>query len=343
MKRKLLLLLTIALFTQGNLLAQDNCLLYDGASASRVRYNTDTNLDLLNSATDYTIEAWFYPSNNDIHGRVILKRWNQFAITMYRNAEQRVYLTLYNNDGSQKTYINSQLNVVNINQWNHIAIINNSTDNTLKIYMNGVDVTADSAGVSITQTAITLDDAPVSPNFYVGYGGGGTTPYAYIDKVRVKNIAEDIANLNTTDVTVENLTTDANTAVLFNFNEGTGTTTVNEATTTTGTLECRNGCAELPEWFLVNSSMAGVNETNSIAFNIYPNPVTENHFMVQTQNNETLKNIEVTDVLGKVVRSINFDEDTTSFEVSTDNLRKGIYLVKTVTNAGIGTQKLLIE
>jgi len=341
MKRKLLLL-SFVLLIQSIAFAQDYTLLYDGVD-SRTNYPTDTNLDMMNGATDYTIEAWFYPTDADIHNRVILKRWYQFAITMYQNTNKRVYFTQYSDNGVTKTYVNSLYNVVNLNQWNHVAIINNATDDTIKIYVNGVDVTADSSGTATTHTAIPLEAAPGNAaNFYVGYGGSGTVPFAYIDKVRVKKTAEDIANLNATNVSATPYTTDADTAILFNFDEGSGTSTANEATGTMATLECRGGCAEIPVWDVVANVMA-TNQTPNIDFSVYPNPVTANHFSVKAQNDESIQAIELTDILGKIVKVEKYTTNPTNVSISTEGLSQGIYLIKTTTNKGIGTQKLLIK
>jgi len=341
MKRKLLFTFIVTLLVT-SINAQDYCLHFNG-DANRVRYDTDATLDILNGATDYTIEAWFYPTDNQIHNRVIVKRWNQFAITMYQDANKRVYFTHYANDGATRTYVNSIFNVVVLNQWNHVAVINNSTDNTLKIFMNGVDVTADSSGTATTHTALTLDPAPgTGANFYVGYGGSGTTPFAFVDKVRVKKTAEDIANLHTSDVTVPSYTTDADTAVLLNFDEGSGATTANEASSSMANLQCAGGCADLPDWHLVNATMA-VDNLNKITFSVYPNPVKGNMLTVQTTENEIVQTVEITDVLGKVVFLRTYSDNNTKIQINVNALKKGVYLMKIKTDYGVGTHKLMIN
>jgi len=77
-------LLAFILFASGNLLAQNrNYLDFDGSN-DYVRYNNDATLELMDGATDYTIEAWIYP----ISGRVanydrVLQRYYSFNIQMY--------------------------------------------------------------------------------------------------------------------------------------------------------------------------------------------------------------------------------------------------------------------
>jgi len=342
MKRKLSLLIMVSFLTLGAF-AQDYCLRYDGVN-SRVKYNTDATLDALNGATDYTIEAWFYPTDTDIHNRVILKRYYQFAITLYQNDNKRIYFTRYTNNGQDRVFVNSLYNVVNLNQWNHVAVINNSTDNTLKIYMNGVDVTADSSGTATTQPALDLEANPGSnANFYVAYGNPGTVFTGYVDKVRIKKTAEDISNLNTSDPLAMPYTVDTDTVLLMNFNEGSGTTTVNEVNGVDGILECRGGCSEIPLWFTTEASMAGINDIENISFSLYPNPVTGNILQIDTVDNQSLKELQIIDITGKTIWSTTYTEAKQHVTLDTQAFSKGVYLVKIKTGKGIGMQKLLIQ
>ena len=341
MKKQLFYLLTIALFTQSFVFAQDYVLEFDGLN-SRVKYTNDATMDLMNGATDYTIEAWFHPTSADIHNNVILKRWYQFAITTYQDANKRVYFTHYADGGTTNTYINSVYDVFNLNEWNHIAVINNSSENTLKIFVNGVDVTGDTDGNPITQTAIPLDATPgADANLYIGYGGSGTVPFAYIDKVRIKNTAENIASLQTA-VTDADYTTDANTAGLFNLNEGTGETTVNEASGVDAELQCAGGCPELPTWVLLSETMS-TSENRTADFAMYPNPVTNGVFTVKAGTNESIQTIEVISVLGQTVKTLQFDNPENNVNIAVDDLTTGQYFVRIKTNVGVGTQNLIIE
>ena len=343
MKTKLFLLILLVLTSLGLSAQSDYCLKYDGVN-SRVKYNTDATLDNLNGATDYTIEAWFYPSDTDIHNRVILKRWYQFAITLYQNDNHRIYFTRYTNNGQDKVFVNSLYNVINLNSWNHVAVINNSTDNTLKIYVNGVDVTADTSGNATTQTALTLEANPGNQaNFYVAYGGTGTVFNGFVDKVRIKTTAENISNLNTTDPLAMSYTTDADTVLLMNFDEGSGTTTVNEATGVNAELQCRGGCNELPEWYPVQTTMVGIDDMHQITFSVYPNPVETAEFLIKTSDNQMIKQVQILDITGKEIYSKSLTIQQNSLKISTDNLLSGAYLVKVKTDKGTGVQKLLVK
>ena len=345
MKKQLFILVLLAgfIFTAN---AQDYCLHYNG-STSRVRYANDSQLDLLNGATDYTIEAWFYPTDADIHGRVILKRWHQFAITLFQNNNRRIYFTHYtvappnSRLTDQSVYVNTLNNVVNLNQWNHVAVINNSTDNTLKIYMNGVDVTVDDSGNAAPHTALTLEDTPgTSANFFVASGGTNTFFNGYVDKVRIKKTAEDIANLHTSDPMAQPYITDADTVVLMNFDEGSGNTTVNEPNSVNAELRCFGGCNDLPVWEQVQTVMA-TPELENIAFETFPNPVTNGILHIQVQDGEQINRIFITDMTGKEVFAKNFErQQQVKLQL---NLRAGFYLVNTLTKNGVGVEKIMVK
>ena len=323
--------------------AQDDVLQFDDANSQRLRYSTTTNdiLDTkLNGATDYTIEVWVRPTSTDIHNNVILKRWNQFALTMYQDANKRFYFTHY---GASSTYVNSTFNAININEWNHLVVICNSGANTLKLFANGVEVTGDSSGNPTSQTALSLAASPASSNLYIGYGGSGSYLIGQVDKVRVKNTAESIASLQTV-VTDVAYTVDANTAILYNFNEGSGNTTKNEADNVDADLLCVSAvCAGSVTWWANLPSTLSLNKNNITKFKLYPNPVSNNTFIVQTKDNESIQDIEVFDILGKSVRKMTFGKNTFFTQISTENLTSGMYLVKIKTDAGIGTQKVLIN
>ncbi len=340
MKTKLLsLIMMISLSLSLNAQQTDYCLGFDGV-ASRVKYTNDAKLQELDGATDYTIECWVYPTSSDIHNRVLLKRWYSFALTMYQNNNRRVYFTRYLNNGADKTYVNTSNDVLNLNQWNHIAVVNNSTDNTLKIFVNGVNVTLDDSGNPGDHTALTLDASPgASANFYVGYGGVGTVPFAYIDKIRVKTVAESLSNLHTSDITLQPYTPDADTILLLNFNEGTGTTTVNDVNSVDAELQCRGGCAEIPTWHEIAADMA-VGQFDQIDFSVYPNPVQGNKLTVNA--NEVINNISILNIDGKVVFSADYKElNNSAVDVDLSGLKRGVYLIKTTTVKGIGVQKVL--
>ncbi|APY11852.1 hypothetical protein BWZ22_11680 [Seonamhaeicola sp. S2-3] len=327
--------------------AQDYCLELDEANAQRVRYLTSSGdiLDTkLNGATDYTIEVWVKPTSTDIHNNVILKRWNQFALTLYQDDNKRFYFTHYApSTTGANTYVNTKYNVININEWNHLVVINDGTANTLKLYANGVEVTGDTSGNPTTQTALPLDAAPSASNLYVGYGGTGTYLTAQVDKIRIKNTAESIASLQTS-VTDAAYTVDANTAVLYNFDEGSGLASVNEADSENGIFQCNAGdCVAGETWWVDLSTTLTSKAFNTTSFKLFPNPAKNKQFIVQAKNNESLLGIVIYDVFGKTVKKEDFKSTTFYTDINVNNLKSGVYIIKVNTTEGVGTQKLIIK
>ena len=337
MRKQLLTLLTVTMLTLVTN-AQDYGLQFNAENEQRLRYLTTTGdvLDTtLNGATDYTIEAWVKPTSATFNGTVILKRWDQFALTLYEDANKRFYFTHYSSGGN--TYVNTIDDAFTLNEWNHLVVVCNSSTNSIKLYSNGVDVTLG------TQTALTLEASPTTPNFYLGASGSGGSYFTgEIDKVRVKNTAETISSLQSS-ISDTDYVSDANTAILYNFNEGSGLTTVNAADAQSATLQCSAGeCDNDDDWW-VNLGTLSKDEITATNFDIYPNPVEQSYFSVQAKNNESIQNIEIFDTLGKSVNSVAFDENTSVANINVMQLQAGIYIVRTKTTASIGVKKLIVK
>jgi hypothetical protein len=335
MKTKLQIILFFIFLTNLSAFAQTDYAIEFNGVDQRIKYATDQTLDNLNGATDYTIEVWVKPLSTDIHNNVVLKRWNQFALTLYKDADKRFYFTHYSDTGS--TYVNTIDNAIIINEWNHIVVVCSSATNSVKLYANGVDVTL------ADQVALPMAAAPESANFYLSYGGSDTYLNANIDKIRIKKTAENIADLQTS-VTDAAYTSDDDTVMLLNFNEGTGATTVNEASTTSGDLACTaTDCTELPTWVDLSTTTLGLNTISTTTFNAFPNPTVNKTFMIQSNNSETIQSVEMISILGKSVKRVDYKEKMNTIEVDATSLRNGLYFIKTVTNKGTGIQKIMLK
>ena len=192
-------------------LAQNYYILeFDGVD-DYVRYTDDDTLGIMDGATDYTLEAWIYPDTFQSYDRVF-QRYYSFNISIWHVAaggdSADWYFTLI--DGSGNHYFNADTSLAK-DQWNHIAVICNSTEGTIKLYVNGQDVTVQS------YSNWSMRPSQSNDNLYIGQKGNGTSFFkGFIDEVRIKNVAEDPANLHyhKTDLPY---TTDANTAVLLHF------------------------------------------------------------------------------------------------------------------------------
>ncbi len=200
---------------------------FDGSNNYVRRVDNDT-LQRMDGAANYTIEAWIYP----IDGRVaeydrVLQRHYSFAIVMYdgdnNGKVEDWYFQVYDKGSSSWKYYNTQGDAtLTLDAWNHIAVINDASGGTLKLYVNGVDVTT-SGGYSNR----TMPSSSSNDDLFIGQKGNNTDYFGgYIDEVRIKKSAESISNIHfhiyDNEYTPDN---NGNTAALFHFNEGTGSKT----------------------------------------------------------------------------------------------------------------------
>lgn len=82
-------------------------------------------------------------------------------------------------------------------------------------------------------------------------------------------------------------------------------------------------------------------DTNQISdFVIYPNPA-HDFVQIKLQNNENIERINITDLLGKVVKSISAIEENLT-TISTSDLTTGIYLIEVTSENNIKMSKKLI-
>lgn len=86
------------------------------------------------------------------------------------------------------------------------------------------------------------------------------------------------------------------------------------------------------------STLASTTNLPSSYINIYPNPTVNERIMVQA--NSSIQSIEVFDVTGKLL-FIDFATGTNSKELEIENLSKGIYIIKVITNQNVFEQRLI--
>ena len=222
---------------------------FDGTD-DYVKYFDDDSLGKMDGSTDYTIEAWIYPNSSTVaeYDRV-LQRYYSFAIVMYDgNNDGNVedwYFYVYDDGSSSWKYYNTEGDsTLKLDTWNHIAVINNSTEGSLKLFVNGSDVTT-SGGYS--NQSLRPDHS--ADNLYIGQKGNGTDFFSgYIDEVRLLNKAIDPSELHV-NVSDNAYMSDVYTAALFHFDEGTGSTTENTVSGTTARLGgTSEGDAAEPTW-----------------------------------------------------------------------------------------------
>ena len=171
-------------FQANNFLAKslNNALDFDGVDDAVI-----TTLDVNNSVMPITTwEAWVYPTANNADWRTIMGiedgTWDR---NVFVNGGY--FYAGYGNGGWQITPIN-------INEWQHVAVVYNEASNSMKFYKNGVAFTL-SSGIGIPSSA---------KKFGIGCSQQGSPNQFFqgkISEVRVWNVersqAQIQANMNT--------------------------------------------------------------------------------------------------------------------------------------------------
>ena len=239
-------------------------LYFDGVD-EYVKYTNDTYLQMLDGAQAYTLEAWIYPRSDKVaDGDFFINRLNSFSFIMYdENGDSKVqdwYFRIW--DAGNNSWVNYDTqgdSTLKLDAWNHVAVINDPLLGTLKLYVNGNDVTDNSGYVNRD-----LPPAQTSNNLYIG-AKQATTPNnsfgGYIDEVRFQANAYEIGQLHTSQGD-NAYNKDQATAVLFHFDEGSGTTTLNGANYIAATLN--NGVS----WVTTTTSLPFPVELTSFTANI---------------------------------------------------------------------------
>ncbi len=224
-----------------NVLANDQILEFDGSDDYIINVN-DAALQKLDGATNYTLETWLFISNeNDIDEYdIILMRENGFHLRLKLNLV--VSFGVFRG-GSTWSYYSSSDNAITVGQWNHIAVIRDTGPDpiTFKILVNGSDVS------SATWTGYSMQSG--GGDLYIGRRETAIRHLkGYVDEIRLKNNAEYSSNLHAT-VNSAPYSWDGNTAALFHFDEGSGSSVTSNVTGHRATLGTSStGDAAEPIW-----------------------------------------------------------------------------------------------
>lgn len=93
-------------------------------------------------------------------------------------------------------------------------------------------------------------------------------------------------------------------------------------------------CASSPTAILVNTSLSTV-KADADKFTYYPNPVKD---VLHFKGNDTLKSVQVYDVLGKLILN---DNSSSILSVDLSAVQKGTYILKATTDKGVNTLKII--
>ena len=209
------------------------------------------------------------------------------------------------------------------------------------------------AGLTAFSARLYIRSGSVANTFNIGVlnNSGGTAAPSYV--------STDYA-INTAIFIVVKYDLSTNTASLFvnpaiGSTEGTATATNGTGTTAAptqigaiairqgGNATAGTGNVEIDElrlgatWSSVTSSSLSVAQNQIEGLKIYPNPVTNGTFYINT-NADSTKEVVVYDVLGKQVI-----KTSTANAVNVSNLKGGVYIVKITEDGNTATRKLVIK
>jgi hypothetical protein len=168
-------------------------------------------------------------------------------------------------------------------------------------------------------------------------------PDADIDYVGTAGTAFLFSSANTTN-------TSPNTTYLWTFNSIDTSSAANPqyvfpwngaATTYPVTLVVDNGCGESLKNIEITVDPVGVDELEIKAFEVYPNPATDNFFIAAGSDFNTL-DVTIIDNAGRSVYTQSFNGQQV-IEVNASELASGAYLIKMVSETSSEVQTLIVQ
>ncbi len=266
-------------------------------TASPVNNTTYTANTTFGSGSQIGTTGWFCVFNGTTHPTGITVT-NLLPKTNYRvmvceysgnpGAEQYLTSTATNNPKTQKTasYIidryysfyvfRSSLedfpgNKLYPNNWYYMVVTRSVNTLIWNLYINGV-----------LKNSVPAENAPYNLNsLSIGYNNwGGPNSYykGIMDELRVSSIVRTASEISANYNSNQELTVDANTAGLWHFNESSGTSVLNSASSVNGTLY--NGVSFVNGRFSNALSFDGINDFGNLNFNP-PDPEFTNEFWIK--------------------------------------------------------------
>lgn len=167
-----------------------------GSTSSFVSFDSGTQWT---SGNNFTFEAWVFPTDlsGTHHIYHVEDAANNFIIVRFENDELRFQIS-DNENGTGGNIITSTVNFITYN-WVHIAVVFNTTDNSMWIYKNGIVA---ATGTSTGKIPVFNDDLIIGKNEVTDdrvYKG-------LIDEVRISNVTRLSPGLIDPDWYLSNLT-----------------------------------------------------------------------------------------------------------------------------------------
>lgn len=303
---------------------QGSSLTFDGV-------NDYVNANMNINATSYselTFEGWIYPT--EIFSAVrqtIFTHGTENDRGLFIQAGTDKWFVTVGNGGYWSTAS------VDLNQWQHIAVVYDDANNAIRFYKNGVEYTEPVAAVtSFSASGNDLNFG--AQNGYYGFNGS-------IDGVKIWSTqlgaTELIANMDSCFVG-----DDANLVAYYKFNDGDGSTVASDAglgahhatlgsgsstpSWGAGHENCATCSSEFAELVTVNYSLcAGVEDRVVGEMHLYPNP-TNGDFAIEFEDVQKKVTVRLITLSGQIVDQYMFS-NSSRIQLSLDQ-PNGIYMVE---------------
>ena len=108
-------------------------------------------------------------------------------------------------------------------------------------------------------------------------------------------------------------------------------------------VQASNDCGNSPVYTINLLGTVGINELNSSAVVVYPNPVTNNKNVTIQTNLYGVTQLQMLDLAGKIILNTQVEFKNNSIELNLDGISKGTYLIKLNNENKLLTKKISIQ
>ncbi len=108
-------------------------------------------------------------------------------------------------------------------------------------------------------------------------------------------------------------------------------------------VQASNDCGNSPTYTINLLGTVGLNELNSSAINVYPNPTTVNSIVTIQASLTGKSSLQMMDLTGKLIVNTSIEFKNNKAELNLDGLSKGTYLIKLSNDDKLLTKKITIQ
>ncbi len=154
-------------------------------------YRVPSTPEIESTVNNMTLEMWLYPTTFSNRQNPIAKAYaGEFTITQETNGTLNLYYGNLGINGGAGNVNYDAFNTntsLNLNQWNHIAVVRDMDRNQLRWYVNGE--------MTRIENSVPIPPAPGGNDVIIG--NGYTNPYnGKIDEIRIWNTPMDLETIN---------------------------------------------------------------------------------------------------------------------------------------------------